>query len=116
MLFEALRDQVGLDLDPFDLLCHVVYDRPPLTRRERAQNVQKRDVFTRYGAQARVVLQALLEKYADEGVVPDELAVLRVQPLSALGTPLEIVKQFGGREAYIAAVRALEDELYRDAG
>ena len=116
VLFEALREQVGLDLDPFDLLCHVVYDRPPLTRRERALNVQKRDVFTRYGEKARAVLTALLEKYADEGVVPDELAVLRVQPLTALGTPVEIVRQFGGRDAYVAAVRALEDELYRDAG
>ncbi|MCK6524172.1 DEAD/DEAH box helicase family protein [Myxococcota bacterium] len=116
VLFEALQEQVGRALDPFDLVCHVVYDRPPLTRRERALRVQKRDVFTRYGEKARAVLQALLEKYADEGVVPDELAVLRVQPLSALGTPVEIVKQFGGRDAYVAAVRALEDELYRDAG
>ena len=116
VLFEELRDQVGRDIDPFDLVCHVVYDRPPLTRRERADQVKKRDVFTRYGEKARAVLQALLEKYADEGVVPDDLAVLRVQPLSALGTPVEIVKQFGGRDAYLAAVRALEAELYRDAG
>ncbi len=115
VLFEELRDQVGRDIDPFDLVCHVVYDRPPLTRRERADQVKKRDVFTRYGEKARAVLQALLEKYADEGVVPDDLAVLRVQPLSALGTPVEIVKQFGGRDAYLAAVRALEAELYRDA-
>ena len=115
VLFEELRDQVGRDIDPFDLVCHVVYDRPPLTRRERADQVTKRDVFTRYGEKARAVLQALLEKYADEGVVPDDLAVLRVQPLSALGTPVEIVKQFGGRDGYLAAVRALEAELYREA-
>ena len=115
VLFEELRDQVGRDIDPFDLVCHVVYDRPPLTRRERADQVKKRDVFTRYGEKARAVLQALLEKYADEGVVPDDLAVLRVQPLSALGTPVEIVKQFGGRDGYLAAVRALEAELYREA-
>jgi type I restriction enzyme R subunit len=116
VLFEELRDQVGRDIDPFDLVCHVVYDRPPLTRRERADQVKKRDVFTRFGEKARAVLQALLEKYADQGVVPDDLAVLRVQPLSAMGTPVEIVKQFGGRDAYLAAVRALEAELYRDAG
>lgn len=116
VLFEELREQVGRDIDPFDLVCHVVYDRPPLTRRERADQVKKRDVFTRYGEKARAVLQALLEKYADEGVVPDDLAVLRVQPLSAMGTPLEIVKQFGNRDAYLAAIRELEAELYRDIG
>jgi type I restriction enzyme R subunit len=116
VLFEELRDQVGRDIDPFDLVCHVVYDHPPLTRRERADQVKKRDVFTRFGEKARAVLQALLEKYADQGVVPDDLAVLRVQPLSNLGTPVELVKAFGGREAYLAAVRALESEIYKEAG
>ena len=97
-------------------MCHVVYDRPPLTRRERADQVRKRDVFTRYGDKARAVLQALLEKYADEGVVPDDLAVLRIQPLSDLGTPVELVTHFGGKDGYLAAVKTLEAELYRETG
>ncbi len=116
VLFEELRDQVGRDIDPFDMVCHVVYDRPALTRRERAEQVKKRDVFTRYGDKARAVLQALLEKYADKGVVPDDLAVLRVQPLSELGTPVELVTYFGGKDGYLAAVRTLEAELYRGTG
>ncbi|MCU1348978.1 MAG: Type restriction enzyme EcoEI protein [Acidobacteria bacterium] len=114
VLFEELREQVGHDIDPFDMVCHVVYDRPPLTRRERADHVKKRDVFTRYGDKAQAVLQALLEKYADEGVVPDDLAVLRVQPLSELGTPVELVAQFGGKDGYLAAVKSLEAEIYRE--
>ena len=68
LLLEPLAEEVGKDLDPFDLICHVAFDQPPLTRRERADNVRKRDVFTKYGAQARAVLEALLQKYQDEGV------------------------------------------------
>ncbi len=93
-----------------------MYDQPPLTRRERAENVRKRDVFTRLGPQARAVLDALLEKYADTGVLPDDLGVLRVQPISELGTPVEIVKLFGGRKAYEDAVHEVEAALYADAG
>ncbi len=113
VMFEELREAVGKDLDAFDLLCHVVYDRPPLTRRERAERVKKRDVFTKYGERARAVLDALLDKYADEGVVSvEDLGVLRVQPLSDLGTPHELVNAFGGREAYLAALKELETALY----
>jgi type I restriction enzyme R subunit len=113
VLLEQLRDQVGKDLDPFDLICHVVYDQPPLTRRERADNVKKRDVFSKYGPKARAVLDALLEKYANEGVVPaDDVAVLRVRPLSELGTPVELIGRFGGKAKYEAAVHELEAELY----
>lgn len=116
VLLEALEEHVGKSLDPFDLICHVVYDRPPLTRRERAEQVRKRDVFTKYGPQARAVLDALLQKFADEGVVPaDDLGVLRVRPLSELGTAVEIVNRFGGREEYLAAVRELEEALYTPA-
>ena len=114
VLVDALREKSGKDLDAFDLICHVAYDRPPLTRRERADNVKKRDVFTKYGEQARAVLDALLDKYADEGVQSvEDLAVLRVQPLSSLGTPVELVRRFGGRAGYVEAVRELERELYR---
>ncbi|MBM4398209.1 MAG: DEAD/DEAH box helicase family protein, partial [Deltaproteobacteria bacterium] len=114
---DDLREAVGRDLDPFDLICHVVFDRPPLTRRERAEAVRMRDVFTKYGPRARAVLDALLDKYADEGLDPvEDLGVLRVKPLADLGTPLELVDRFGGRDAYVAAVRLLEQELYRAAG
>ncbi len=113
VLLEELRELVDRDLDAFDLICHVVYDQPPLTRRERAESVKKRDVFTKYGEEARAVLDALLDKYADEGLVPvEDLGVLRVQPLSRLGTPVEIVERFGGKEPYLAAVHELESALY----
>lgn len=113
LLLEELQEQVGRDHDAFDLICHVVYGQPPKTRRERAENVRKRDVFTTYGEQARRVLDALLDKYADEGLPSvEDLGVLRVRPLSELGTPVELVDSFGGKDAYIEAVRALESELY----
>jgi type I restriction enzyme R subunit len=116
VFFEALRERVGRDMDAFDLICHVVYGQPPLTRRERAENVKKRDVFTRYGAQARAVLDALLDKYADEGLASvEDLGVLRVQPLSDLGTPIELVRHFGGRNEYVAAVQELAEALYDTA-
>ncbi len=116
VFFEALRERVGRDLDAFDLICHVVYGQPPLTRRERAENAKKRDVFTRYGEQARAVLDALLDKYADEGLASvEDLGVLRVQPLSDLGTPIELVRHFGGKNEYIAAVQELAEALYDTA-
>ena len=116
VLFEALRAQVGGELDAFDLICHVVYGRSPLTRRERAERVRKKDVFTRYGTRARAVLDALLDKYADEGLAPvEDLGVLRVQPLSELGTPLELIGHFGGKNEYVKAVRLLETALYDTA-
>jgi type I restriction enzyme R subunit len=113
VLLEALHDQVGPELDAFDLICHVVYDRPALTRRERAEAVKKRDVFTRYGDQARAVLNGLLDKYADGGLVDvQDVGILRVRPLSDLGTPVELVRSFGGKEAYLSAVHDLEEALY----
>jgi type I restriction enzyme R subunit len=116
VFFDDLHEKVGADVDPFDLICHVAYDQPPLTRRERAENVRKRDVFTKYGDQARAVLIALLDKYADEGVLPGDLAVLRALPISDLGTPHEIIDLFGGKNGYLDAVRHLETELYSPAG
>ncbi len=114
ILFDALADEVGKDLDPFDLLMHVAYDRPPLTRRERANRVKKRNAFVKYGDTARRVIEALIDKYADEGVQTIEsMEVLRVPPLDTLGTPTELVKSFGGRAQYDAALRAIEHELYR---
>ncbi|MFP4121158.1 MAG: EcoAI/FtnUII family type I restriction enzme subunit R [Coleofasciculus sp.] len=112
--FEALEAEVGKEFDPFDLICHVAFDQPPLSRQERANNVRKRDYFTRYGEQVRAVLAALLDKYADEGIEQIEgLEVLKVPPFGELGTPLEILKLFGGKQKYLEAVRQLKTELYR---
>ena len=111
----VIVEELGKDLDPFDLICHVAFDAKPLTRRERAENVKKRDAFTKYGEQARAVLGALLDKYADEGVLNlDDANVLRIPPIDRLGTPLELVRAFGGRPGFEQAVHDLQSALYRD--
>lgn len=116
VFFEELAEQVGRELDPFDLICHVAFDQPPLTRRERAENVKKRNYFSKYGDKARAVLEALVDKYADEGIATIEsFNVLRVRPLDRFGTPVEIVKLFGGKEQYEQALRELEQALYAQA-
>jgi len=110
---DALAEDVGRDYDPFDMICHVAFGRPPLTRRERADNVRKRDYFAKYGKQARAVLNALLDKYADTGIEDlESLEVLKVQPINQLGTPVEIIAAFGGKDQYWKAVQELEKELY----
>ncbi len=116
VLLDALAAEVGKDLDPFDLLLHVAYDQPPLTRRERAQRVKKRNVFTQYGPVARKVLDALLDKYADEGIATIESnEVFKLQPFTDLGSPVELVRSFGGRPQYLGALQTLERELYSTA-
>lgn len=116
VFLEELAEQVGRDYDAFDLVCHVAFDQPPLTRRERAEKVKKRNVFAKYGDQTRAVLDALLDKFADGGVKSVEsLDILKVDPLSSFGTPVEIVKLFGGKEKYLAAIHELEKELYKEA-
>jgi type I restriction enzyme R subunit len=115
LALDVIADELGKDLDPFDLICHVAFDRKPLTRRERAENVQKRDVFAKYGEQARAVLRALLDKYADEGVLNlDDTNVLRIPPLNTLGTPVQLIKAFGGKAGFEDAVHALQNELYQE--
>ena len=117
LLLEALQDEVGKEFGPFDLICHVAFDQPPLTRRERAESVRKRNYFTKYGEQARAVLDALLDKYADEGILSiEDTSVLRVQPLSDIGTPIEIVRLFGDKNGFRQALQELEAELYAEAG
>ncbi len=112
---DMIARELGEDLDPFDLVCHVAFDAKPLTRRERAENVKKRDVFTKFGDQARAVLDALLDKYADEGVLHlDDANVLRIPPLDQLGTPVELVRIFGGKPAFKQAVQDLQSSLYMD--
>jgi len=116
VLVEALNNAVNKDLDLFDLICHVAYDMPPLTRKERANNVKKRHYFNKYGEQARKVLENLLDKYADEGIDDIEsIEVLKVKPFTEIGSPIEIVRTFGNKEAYLEAVKELEDELYKSA-
>ncbi len=116
VLIGALQEEVGKDLDAFDLICHVAFDQPPLTRRERAENVRKRNYFGKYGEQARRVLEALLDKYADEGVEQIErIEVLKVQPFTEFGSPIEIVRSFGGKKQYLEAVKELEQQLYQAA-
>ena len=116
VLLEPLAEEVGKDFDPFDLICHVAFDQPPLTRRERVENVRKRDVFAKYGKQARAVLEALLQKYQDEGVTNlDDPQILRVPPLDNMGTPLELLKTFGGRPGFEKAVHELQSALYQGA-
>lgn len=113
VLLGELAQHVGRDYDPFDLVCHVAFDKPPLTRRERANNVRKRDIFSRYGEKARAVLDALLDKYANTGIEQiEDLGILNVQPINELGTPLEIVNLFGGREGYLEAVKEMESQIY----
>ena len=113
IFFEALADEVGKDCDPFDLLCHVAWDMPPLTRKERAEQVKKQNYFTKYGEKARIVLEALLDKYADEGIVQiEQTQILTVSPFTNIGTPIEIIKAFGGLEQYNQAIYDLEQALY----
>jgi type I restriction enzyme R subunit len=114
IILENLRDEVKKEFDLFDMICHVAWDMPPLTRRERAEQVKKRNYFTKYGEKARQVLAALLEKYASEGIENiEDLHVLTLDPLKGLGTPAEIVKIFGGKQLYLAALKELETEIYR---
>ena len=116
VILEDLKEDVKKDLDMFDLICHIAFDRPPLTRRERANNVKKRDVFTKYGPQARAVLEALLTKYQDEGIVGglDNVKMLEIPPFNAMGTPFQLIKQFGTRAGFENAVHELQAALYQE--
>lgn len=115
IILDNLAEEVGKDYSDFDLICHIAYDQPPLTRRERANNVKKRNYFTKYGAQARNVLDALLDKYADDGIaILENAKVLKLKPFSDMGTPMEIIKKvFGGKTNYEKAVLELEQELFK---
>jgi type I restriction enzyme R subunit len=111
---DPLAEEVGKDLDPFDLICHVAFDQPALTRRERAENVRKRNVFTKYGPQARAVLEALLQKYQDQGVIDlGDPRILQIPPLDAMGTPVQLIKEFGTRADFMFAVQELQSALYQ---
>lgn len=116
VIWEALEQEVGSEYGAFDLICHVVYGQPPLTRKERADNVRKRDVFTKYGEQARKVLNALLDKYADKDIgTIEEVTVLKHEPFNQFGRPIELIREFGGKPEYQSAIQELEKLLYDDA-
>ena len=112
---QALKEQQGMaDVDDFDFICHIAYGKKPLTRRERAENVKKRDVFSKYGEGARKVLEALLDKYANDGISQlENRKVLSLDPFRQMGSPATIAKLFGGNQQYFEAVRELEHELYQ---
>jgi len=116
VIFAAWNDEIGSAFDPFDLICHIAYEQKPLTRKERAEQVKKRDYFTKYGDLARKVITALLDKYADDGELDlENPEIIRLDPLNCLTSPLEIIRAFGGKGAYDAAIHALTDELYKTA-
>jgi len=113
VILEALEGSIGREMDPFDLICHIAFDQPPLTRRERADGVKKQNAFSMYEEKAREVLGILLDKYADQGLETiEKIDVLRLDPFTQIGTPIEIVKSFGGRDKYLEAVLKLETALY----
>ncbi|MBA4327772.1 MAG: restriction endonuclease [Polaromonas sp.] len=109
-----LMEEVGIELDPFDLICHIAFDQPPLTRRDRAEQVRKRDIFTRFGPQARAVLEALLAKYQDDGVVGglDNVKLLEIPPFNQMGTPFQLIQPFGTKAGFEKAVHELQTALY----
>ena len=116
LLLAPLAVEVGKDLDPFDLICHIAFDRPPLTRRQRADTVRKQDIFTKYGLQARAVLETLLQKYQDEGLTDiDDPRILKISPFDTMGTPMELLKIFGGRDRFESAVHEMQAALYLEA-
>lgn len=109
-----LMEDVGIELDPFDLICHIAFDQPPLTRRDRAEQVRKRDIFTKFGPQARAVLEALLAKYQDDGVVGglDNVKLLEIPPFNQMGTPFQLIQPFGTKAGFEKAVHELQTALY----
>ncbi|MFD2174307.1 EcoAI/FtnUII family type I restriction enzme subunit R [Rhodobacter lacus] len=113
---DMIAAELGKDLDPFDLICHIAFDAKPLTRQERAENVKKRDVFTKFGPKARAVLEALLDKYADEGVMTlDDPGVLKIAPFSGMGSVVELIRAFGGKPGFEQAVRDLQSAIYEES-
>jgi type I restriction enzyme R subunit len=113
VLFDVLQEEVGKELDPFDLICHVAYDMPPLTRQERANNVKKRNYFSKYGETARMVLEIILEKYKDGGIENlENPEVLKIPDFRKFGTPIQIAKEFGGPKNFINAMKELQREIY----
>ena len=123
VFLEELQQKVNMELDPFDLICHIAFGREPLSRQERANQVRKRNIFAKYGAIAQKVIDAILDKYADQGIYAIEDAIdrkkmvdfLKVSPFSDIGSPVEIINEFGDKKKYIQAVKELTQQLYKAA-
>lgn len=104
------------EVDDFDFICHIAFDQKPLTRRQRAEKVKQRNIFAKYGETARAVLEALLDKYASDGIYEiEDLDILKLDPFIQFGKPSKIAQLFGGKECYLRAVRELENEIYKAA-
>ena len=115
ILFSELKDEIGMEMDIFDLICHVAYGRPPLTRKERVENIKKRDYFAKYEGKAREVIEKLLKKYADEGIETIEtISVLKLPEFNEFGSAIEIVNMFGGKPKYLELIQELEYEIYKE--
>jgi len=113
IFLDELKEEVDKDMDEFDLICHIAYDQPPLTRKERAENVKRSDYFTKYSEDSQKVIEALLEKYRDDGIEDIEnMKVLQLEKFKKIGSPKKIVKMFGGKDKYKEAVKELEEKLY----
>ena len=112
---DMLKKEEGMEgVDDFDFITHVAYDQKPLTRRERAENVKKRDFLHKYSGVARQVIEALLDKYANDGITEiEKTEVLRLDPFRRMGNPARIAKLFGGKEGYLKAVKELTEEIYK---
>ena len=113
---ELLKEEQNMtDVDDFDFICHVAFDKKPLTRKERASNVKKRDFFSKYSGVAREVLEALLDKYMNTGIYEiEKTEILKLDPFLKLGKPAKIAGYFGGKEGYLKAVKELEDAIYAE--
>lgn len=113
-LIKDVSKKLGAEPDPFDVICHIVYDQPPLSRKERAEQVRKNNYFSKYEGASREVLSALLDKYTDSGIEPvEDVKVLTLAPFSEIGAPMELLNAFGGKPGYTEAVKELEEALYK---
>ena len=114
VLLSELREAAGDPaIDDFDLICHVAFDKPPLTRAERVRNVRKGGYLHKYSDQARAVIEALLDKYKDSGITQlEDLRVLQVEPFSAMDSPMNLARRFGGRDQFLQALHELRSRLY----
>lgn len=113
---DKMKAEQGMsDVDDFDFICHVAYDKKPLTRKERANNVKKRDFLSKYSGVAREILEALLDKYMDLGIREiGKAEILKLDPFLRYGKPAKISSFFGGKAGYLKAVQELEDAIYMD--
>jgi len=115
-LEQIKKDEKMEDVDDFDFICHIAFDQKPLTRRERADNVKKRNVFAKYSGDARAVLETLLDKYADSGIYEiEDINILKLAPFARFGKPAKIAALFGGKNGYLRAIKELESEIYKAA-